>query len=156
MGGLNGGFYAWCVFSVCSKKLTNDMQDVKPTLFCGVPRVYSRMHQVIMNGVAEKPWLVRWYFNRAFSAQSELIRKGKPVDPGYDARVFAALRKKMGLENVRYMVTGAAPLAPYLAEFLKVVTGKPLLEGYGQCPPSARRRRHARWGTKKSENEIGR
>jgi hypothetical protein len=27
------------------KKLTADMCDVKPTLFCGVPRVFTRIHQ---------------------------------------------------------------------------------------------------------------
>jgi len=120
------------------KKLTADMCDVKPTLFCGVPRVFTRIHQVVMNGVAEQSCLVKWFFNKAFQAQSELVRQGRPVDAGYDKKVFAKLRAKMGLENVRVLVTGAAPIAPYLAEFLKVVSGgRAVLEGYGMTEASA-------------------
>jgi long-chain acyl-CoA synthetase len=91
-----------------------------------------------MNGVAEQSCLVKWFFNKAFQSQSELVRQGRPVDSGYDKKVFAKLRAKMGLENVRVLVTGAAPIAPYLAEFLKVVTGgKAVLEGYGMTEASA-------------------
>jgi len=93
---------------------------------------------VVMNGVAEQSCLVKWFFNKAFQAQSELVRQGRPVDAGYDKKVFAKLRAKMGLENVRVLVTGAAPIAPYLAEFLKVVSGgKAVLEGYGMTEASA-------------------
>ena len=84
-----------------------------------------------MNGVAENSCLVKWYFNRAFNAQCDLLRAGQPRDAKYDAKVFAPLRTRMGLGSVRVIVTGAAPMAPYLAEFLKVVSGVPVLEGYG-------------------------
>jgi len=119
------------------KKLTADMQAIKPTLFCGVPRVFTRIHQVVMNGIADQSCLVRWYFNKAFQAQVDRLRKGLPVDSGYDKKIFSKLRAKMGLENVRVMVTGAAPMPPYLAEFLNVVTRGALIEGYGMTEASA-------------------
>lgn len=119
------------------KKLTDDMRAVKPTLFCSVPRVINRMHQVVMAGVAEKNFLVRWYFNKAFQHQADLARTGRPLDPKYDAKVFAALREKMGLDNARVIVSGAAPLPPYLNEFLKVVSNAHVLEGYGMTEAAA-------------------
>jgi long-chain acyl-CoA synthetase len=119
------------------KKLTDDLQAVRPSLLCGVPRVFNRIHQVVMAGVAEKSCIVKWYFNKAFNHQTEQIRQGLPVDAKYDAKVFKALRERMGLDNVRVIVTGAAPMPPYLAEFLKVVTAKPVLEGYGMTEASA-------------------
>jgi len=113
------------------RKLTVDLCSIQPTLLCGVPRVFSRIYQVVMNGVAEKSCIVRWYFNRALNAQCDHLRAGEPLDQKYDQKVFAPLRQRMGLEKVRVIVSGAAPTAPYLSEFLKVVSGVPVLEGYG-------------------------
>lgn len=66
-----------------------------------------------------------------------MLRAGQPRDAKYDAKVFAPLRTRMGLGSVRVIITGAAPMAPYLAEFLKVVSGVPVLEGYGMTEACA-------------------
>lgn len=108
------------------------MVDVQPTLFCGVPRIFTRIHQVVMNGVAEKGCLARNVFFHAFNKQGDLLRANQPLDAGWDTKVFKPLRTRMGLGSARVIVTGAAPMAPYLAEFLKIVSGVPVLEGYGQ------------------------
>jgi acyl-CoA synthetase (AMP-forming)/AMP-acid ligase II len=133
---VNGGRIGF--FQDNIKKLTDDMKDVEPTLFCAVPRVFLRMHQVVMAGVAEKNCLVKWYFNRAYNHQVEQTRRGLPVDKKYDSKVFAPLRERMGFTKVRMVVTGAAPMPPYLNEFLKVVTACPVLEGYGMTEVSVR------------------
>lgn len=127
---VNGGRIGF--FQDNIKKLTDDMKAVEPTLFCAVPRVFLRMYQVVMSGVAEKNCLVKWYFHKAFNHQVEQKRRGLPMDKKYDAKVFAGLREKMGLTKVRMIVTGAAPMPPYLNEFLKVIAGTAVvLEGYG-------------------------
>jgi len=132
---VNGGAVGF--FQDNIKKLTLDMQAVQPSLFCGVPRVFTRIYQVVMNGVSEKSCIVRWYFNKAFNHQCDRLRQGLPLDPKYDEKVFAPLRARMGLSRARFVVTGAAPMPPYLAEFLKVVTNCPVLEGYGMTEASA-------------------
>jgi long-chain acyl-CoA synthetase len=45
--------------------------------------------------------------------------------------VFSKVREKLGGE-VRFIITGSAPIAPNLLEFLRIAFCCPVLEGYGQ------------------------
>jgi len=44
--------------------------------------------------------------------------------------MFANVRKAMGMENVRYLVSGGAALAPWASDFMERL-GLPILQGYG-------------------------
>lgn len=59
------------------------------------------------------------------------LRNGLALDPTYDERVFAPIRRRMGVDQLRLLVSGAAPLAPFLWEFLRVVMCSKTLQGYG-------------------------
>ncbi len=50
--------------------------------------------------------------------------------------MFSQFKAALG-GKVRIFVSGAAPLAPHLADFLKVYFGAPVLEGYGMTETSA-------------------
>jgi long-chain acyl-CoA synthetase len=54
----------------------------------------------------------------------------------WDTTVFAGVKAKLG-GNVRLMVTGSAPIAPYVMEFLRICFACPVVEGYGQTECSA-------------------
>lgn len=44
------------------------------------------------------------------------------------------LQVKMGLGgNVKIVISGAAPLASHVEDFLRVVTCAPVVQGYGKC-----------------------
>lgn len=58
-------------------------------------------------------------------------------DAGWDDKVFIPMRTMMGLQHVRVIVSGAAPMAAYLAEFLRIVIGAPVCQGYGMTETSA-------------------
>jgi long-chain acyl-CoA synthetase len=105
--------------------------ELKPTILCGVPRVFSKVHQRVFAGVAEKNCLVKWYFKKAYEGQAKNLRLGKKRSEKYDNKIFIPLRTRMGLGNVRLLVTGAAPCPPYLLEFLRIVTGAVCCQGYG-------------------------
>lgn len=50
--------------------------------------------------------------------------------------MFAPLKAKVGLGQVRIVVTGSAPIASHVMIFLRCVFGVPVLEGYGQTESS--------------------
>jgi len=124
-------------FQANVKKLVEDIQELEPTLLPGVPRVFQRIYQKVFEGVNTAGGIKKWYFNRAYQYQCEMIRSGQPLDEGYDERVFSAVRAKVGLRRIRIVMTGAAPCPPYLLEFLKVVTRGLVFQGYGLTETSA-------------------
>lgn len=113
------------------RKLTDDLGSIQPTVLCGVPRVFQRIYQKVMGGVAGRSWIVRYLFNNAYATQCDNVRAGRARNAGYDAKFFAPIAARIGLGRVRTIVTGAAPCPPYLCEFLKVVGNADVIQGYG-------------------------
>jgi long-chain acyl-CoA synthetase len=76
--------------------------------------------------------LKRFLFNKALAA------KGREVDKHYITRhmfwdkfVLKRIQQRLG-GRVKLIVSGAAPLAPTILQFLKRVCGAYVVEGYGQ------------------------
>lgn len=124
--GARVGFYQGQV-----KMLTHDFIKLRPTVLPGVPRVFAKIYQKVFAGVEEKNCMLKWYFNKAYNYQNLQIRAKKPRDASYDTKVFIPLREKVGLDRCRLIVSGAAPLPPHIQEFLKVVVGCEVIQGYG-------------------------
>jgi long-chain acyl-CoA synthetase len=133
----NGGSVGF--FQGNIKFLTLDQIALRPTIWCGVPRVFDKVYKTIMAGVEEGGCAKGMIFDRAFSVSTELCRTSSTArDEFYDDRVWIPVRKdKLGLDQVRYIITGAAPCPPYLMEFLRVVVGCPVIQGYGMTETSA-------------------
>jgi long-chain acyl-CoA synthetase len=95
----------------------------------GVPRVYQRIQQVVLQKFKAMPGPVRRIIYRAIREQTFALRKGKRIGI-LDTIIFNKAKKALG-GRVRMMCTGSAPLSPEIAEFMKVCFGCPLVEGYG-------------------------
>ena len=121
------------------KKLTLDQLALRPTIWCGVPRVFDKVFKTIMAGVEAGGMLKGLVFSRALSVSTDLVRSSATErDSFYDEKVWEPLRRdRLGLEQVRYIITGAAPCPPYLMEFLRVAIGCPVIQGYGMTETSA-------------------
>jgi len=132
--GASVGFYQGNV-----KMLTHDFITLRPTVLAGVPRVFAKIYQKVFAGVEQKNCMVKWYFNKAYKYQCEAVRdpKNKTRDPTYDTKLFIPLRTKVGLDRCRLVISGAAPLPPHIAEFLKVVVGADVIQGYGMTETAA-------------------
>lgn len=63
-GGAACGFYQGNV-----KLLTDDIATLRPTIFAGVPRVYSRIYDKVQATLAEASWIKRTLFETAFNSQ---------------------------------------------------------------------------------------
>eukprot|EP00461_Guttulinopsis_vulgaris_P002634 UN02635 len=99
------------------RQIVNDLQQVKPNLMPGVPRIWVKFYQGAFSQIDQMSFIKRWYIYRAYNYQLNQMRTGQPLDTGYDQKVFSVLREKLGLDNIAVLVTGAAPTPAYLVEF---------------------------------------
>eukprot|EP00850_Spirogloea_muscicola_P001905 SM000007S20865 [mRNA] locus=s7:611829:626196:+ [translate_table: standard] len=115
------------------KKLVEDIGEYKPTYFAGVPRVFERIYSGINTRVNASGGLKKLLFNWGFHNKVNRIRKGlrqEKAAPFFDKLVFSKIKQQLG-GSVRVILSGAAPLAPHIEEFLKVVMCAPVVQGYG-------------------------
>eukprot|EP00808_Paulinella_micropora_P001897 g15385.t1 len=92
----------------------------------------------VFAGVNNGGWLMRKGFQMAYTAQTDAVRNKKPRIERWDKKIFIPLRTEVGREirqtrvdKVRFVISGAAPCPPWLFEFLQVVTGAAVCQGYG-------------------------
>ena len=133
------------------------LQDARPTVFVGVPRVWEKLMAGLQAGIAAEPdetkrQMAQGALSAAISAY-RLRRDGKAVPDELAANVeraqpfFMLLRSKIGLDQCTYMVTTSAPCRPEVHEFWAAI-GMPLFEVWGmseltgpatQVPPNDHR-----------------
>lgn len=120
------GFYQGVV-----PKLFEDIQELKPTIFPSVPRLFNRLYDKVMQTVAATGGIKKYLFDSAFSAKKEQLLGGQtPRAPIWDKLVFENMRSKLG-GRVRLIVTGSAPISDEVYQFLKICFLCPVIQGYG-------------------------
>ncbi|KAE9620419.1 hypothetical protein Lal_00019706 [Lupinus albus] len=113
--------------------LMEDIQSLKPTIFCGVPRVFDRIYAGINNKISSGGTLRSTLFQYAYNYKLGYLEKGLPQDkaaPLLDKIVFDKIKQALG-GRVRLLLSGAAPLPRHVEEFLRVTLGCTLSQGYG-------------------------
>jgi long-chain acyl-CoA synthetase len=124
---------------------THDLRDVQPTVFLGVPRVWEKMLATVEIRMADASRLKRTLYRVC-------LRQGRRIAPRRMSDrlsmgdrivlwvcgllVFRALRERLGMSRVRAPISGAAPIAPAVLEWLWAI-GIPVREGYGQTENTA-------------------
>ena len=126
------GFYQGDVL-----KLTQDLAVLKPTVMVSVPRLYNRFYDLMQAKIKEltgfKKTLTEWGIQKKLAA---LHSSAKTTDNFYDALVFNKFREILG-GRVRTMITGSAPIAKEVLNFLKIAFCVQIKEGYGQTESAA-------------------
>ncbi|XP_077226588.1 long chain acyl-CoA synthetase 4-like [Tasmannia lanceolata] len=115
------------------KLLIEDLGELKPTIFCAVPRVLDRVYSGLTEKISSGGLLKHTLFNIAYAYKQWNMRKGsKHVEaaPIFDKVVFNKVKQGLG-GNVRLILSGAAPLATHVEAFLRVVACSHVLQGYG-------------------------
>ena len=132
-------------FGEGGESFPNDLYEVQPTVFLGVPRVWEKMMASIQIRMADASRLKRLTYRFSLALGRGLARRRMAGRLGLRGRIGAAvgsvlvfrpLRDKLGLGRVRVAISGAAPVAPQVLEFLWAL-GVPVREGYGQTEGSA-------------------
>lgn len=143
-GPITGG--ARVYFSQGIEHLRENLKEVQPTLFFGVPRVWEKFYAAVSTKVNSatgvKAKLVGWATSVGRRATQERGVGGTPKDLEYRlARkiIFDKIKPELGLANARTLVSGAAPIAKEVLDFFAGLD-LPVLEVYGQsedCGPTS-------------------
>jgi long-chain acyl-CoA synthetase len=133
------GFYrnAGATTEERASALLDDIARLKPTIFVSVPRVYNRIYNKILSTVERKGTITRMLFERAVKKKTTNLKtKGVVTHPFWDSVVFSTIKESLG-GRVRIMVTGSAPIASQVVDFLRIAFGVEFYEGYGQTETTA-------------------
>jgi len=113
------------------KLIGQDWKDVRPTLLIGVPRVFNKTYEKFKLKVSKFGSMKKWFVESAQASSQKQIRQGKRNN-FYDKHVWGSVSEEVGFDRVRLTVSGAAPLPPHLAEFLRIILPKSsVMQGYG-------------------------
>ena len=115
-----------------TNRLIEDVQELKPTYFCGVPRVYEKLFHLIMDNVNKKGALYKKLFNKALDIKLYNYKKyGKLNHALFDQIFFNKIKNLFG-GRVNYLLSGSAAMKGDMIQKLKVMVGCPFVQGYGQ------------------------
>ena len=126
-----------------TRTLAAGLAEFRPTFLLAVPRVFEKVFSTAQQQAAASPAKARIFKAAADTAEAwSRANDDAGRGPGlrlrhalYDRLVYAKLRHAVG-GQVRYAVSGGAPLGDRLGHFFRGV-GIPVLEGYGLTESSA-------------------
>jgi len=132
-------------FAESIEKVPDNMKEVQPTVFFGVPRIWEKLYAGVNNKLkgaeGAKAHLVAWA--RGVANQVTDLRNAGKNPSGLlvlqyalaDKLIFSKLKPALGLGRARVCVSGAAPIAKEVLEFF---AGLDLVvhEVYGQSEGS--------------------
>ena len=134
-------------FAESIETVTENLRDVQPTLFFAVPRIWERLHALIVIKSSDAT-LFKKVFLRFAMALARRIGRLKVANGGSHTvtsrllytvgqpLVFRAMKERIGLRRCRHAGSGAAAIAPEVLEFF-IGIGVPVYELYGMTENAA-------------------
>jgi long-chain acyl-CoA synthetase len=129
-------YLAGVIITYCAvfEQLPQMLQEAKPTIIVGVPRVYEKVRQEAERQAAFgiKRKILDWAVRVGAKHKDEIERGETPKSLSWklaNALVYSKIRQGFGGHSRAYF-SGGAPLGPDLAEWF-VCVGIPIFEGYG-------------------------
>ena len=118
-----------------------NVREIAPTTFTGVPRVWEKFFSAITIAISEsglvQQAVYRWALGVGYAVSDRVLRRETvPVwlkGLFYIARWTALdnVRRLIGIHRARILVTGAAPISPDLVRWY-LALGVPMIEAWGQ------------------------
>ncbi len=121
------------------EKVPENMQEVRPSIMCSVPRLYEKMYARVNEKVASDPPLRQKIFHWAIGVGREAFAHTVArTGPGALLKLKLALASKLVFSKIKertggrlqLFISGGAPLAREIAEFFGAA-GMLVCEGYG-------------------------
>ena len=120
------GFYSGDIMNI-----KEDLQNLKPTLFISVPRLFNRFFQIITQNFQEKTGLSKYFLDSSLSKKRNKYEKNGSLKNGIIQKIiFKNVKNSLG-GKIRLMISGSAPLSGEVIKFLRIVFSCPIIEGYG-------------------------
>ena len=112
--------------------LLEDVAVLKPTIFAGVPRIFDRIYSKVSTKM-QGSFIKNFLFNTGVKRKWGQIERGVPQSkaaPLFNMILFKKLKAVLG-GCVKVIVSGGAPLAPHVEQFLRTSMCCPVVQGYG-------------------------
>ena len=127
-------------FAESPETVFDNLREVSPDSFAGVPRIWEKIHSRVMIMRSEAGRIGGFAFDwalRVGTARARARAEGRGLSGWLRAQhavadllVLGNLRRMLGLDNARRVTSGAAPISPELIDWFAAI-GVPLIEGYG-------------------------
>jgi len=119
------------------QRIKEDLQELQPTFFISVPRLYGRFYDKMQEGLNNLTGMKKSLANKAVNTKLDNLKNHGALQHGlYDSLVFKKMKAAMG-GKVRLMLSGSAPIEPAIQNFLRIALAVPFVEGYGQTETCA-------------------
>ena len=132
--------------------VAEDLPACRPTVFLAVPRVWEKLRDAVEENVRHQPLPLRRVIERYIDLGLEKVdaeQQDRPFNRALagahgalDLSIGGALRRQMGLDRARVVVSAAAPAHPDLIRWFHAI-GLPMVQIYGQtedCGPTTANR----------------
>jgi long-chain acyl-CoA synthetase len=126
-------------------KLLDNLVEVKPTMFFGVPRVWEKFHAGVLEKLGENHGVKGKLVEQATAVGRRVISRISQGERAaipdaaqftvFEKLVYAKVRDGLGLSSARMCVRGAAQISQEVLEFFAGF-GLPIYEVYGQSEDS--------------------
>jgi len=116
--------------------LVEDIAEVRPTLMIGVPRLFEKVHDRVVEQAAAQPRLRRALFGWALGAGRRYVLAARPGVASRlqqalaDRLVLTGVRRRLTGGRLRFFVSGGAPLSEEVETFFWAL-GVRVLQGWG-------------------------
>jgi len=141
---INMGFTVF--FAENPDTVPENLREVSPTFFFGVPRIWEKFYSAINIGVQNATWFKRQSYTIALKAgKAAVLKKMQHVRPSVflwlinqlaSLTVFRKLKKILGIDRARFALSGAAPINPDVLMYFRML-GVNIRESYGMTESSA-------------------
>ena len=142
MGGEYSALYTGAKLNFVENPETipENVREIAPTVFTGVPRVWEKFYSGVMISLKEAGALKQATYAWSIGVGTTIAEKvlaQEPVSGWLKLKFRVAqvltlnnVRKLIGIHRARYLVTGAAPISPDLVRWY-LALGVPMLEVWG-------------------------
>ena len=125
-------------FGESIRTIQEDLREVAPSMFLGVPRIWEKLAASITIKMMEAGGLRRVLYERLVKACEPFAEKHPSARTLKERALFfvayllyfRALQNFIGLRRAKVAMTGAAPISPNIVRFFRTL-GVPLVEVYG-------------------------
>ena len=125
-------------FAESLRTVQEDLRELSPQIFFGVPRIWEKFHASIQTKINEASGLRLGLYRRAMTSMAAAAARPRASWSVLDrARrafwyvlVLRSLLNFVGLRRCRIAISSGAPIAPEILQFFRVL-GVPIREAYG-------------------------
>ena len=113
------------------REVQRSLRQVRPTCMCSVPRFWEKVYTAVQEKIGGMTGLKRWMVDRALRVGAErnlrYARRGLKAPwllekqyAFFDKKVFAPMRRVIGVDRGNIFPTAGAPLSDNIVEFLHI------------------------------------